>query len=109
MTKKEFLEYCSYHKYVSRLKENNVNALFFEWKSDDEGTGYKYCVYARACNATKQDLINTLYDYYRGRILDTDWWIQLVVAPENRYRFKVPLSGSGLTKLIKYDTYLKSK
>lgn len=107
MTKKEFLEYCSYHKYTGRPRENNTNALFFEWKSDDNGTGYKYCVYARACNATKQDLINTLYNYYRGRILETDWWIQLVVAPTDELRFKVPLMGSGLTNLVKYNKVLK--
>lgn len=106
MTKKEFVAQCSYHKYTGRPKENNVNALFFEWKSDDEGRGYKYCVYARACNATKQDLVNTLYDYFRGRILETPWWIQLVVAQNDAQRFKVPLMGSGLTKLINYKKML---
>lgn len=108
MTKKDFLEYCSYHKYTGRPKENNVNALFFDWQSNDEGRGYKYCIYARACNATKRDLVNTLYDYVTGKIENTDWWIQLVVAQNDKQRFKVPIMGRGLTKLIDYNKTLAS-
>ena len=103
LTKKEFLEYCSYHKYTGKPKENNVNALFFDWQSNDNGTGYKYCVYARAIKATKQDLINSLYDYIKGRINDTPYYIQLLIAQNDAQRFKVPLMGSGLTKLIDYN------
>ena len=101
MTKKEFKELTSYHKYTGRPRENNVNALFFDWKETEEGRGYKYCVYARACNATKAELENALFDIVTNQVDDTPWYIQLVAAPTDRQRFKVPLMGSGLNYLIK--------
>lgn len=101
MTKKEFKELTSYHKYTGRPRENNVNALFFDYKETDEGRGYKYCVYARATNATKADLEKALYDIVTKQVDDTDWWIQLVAAPTDRQRFRVPLMGSGLSHLIR--------
>lgn len=101
MTKKEFRELTSYHKYTGRPRENNVNALFFEWKDTPEGRGFKYCVFARACNATKTDLEKALYDIVTKKAEDTEWYIQLIIAFEDQQRFKVPLMGSGLTNLIK--------
>jgi hypothetical protein len=101
MTKKEFKELTSYHKYTGRPRENNVNALFFDWKETEEGRGYKYCVYARACNATKAELENALFDIVTNQVDDTPWYIQLVAAPTDRQRFKVPIMGSGLNCLIK--------
>lgn len=53
MTKKEFIELASYHQYGKR-NENGFIALFFDWKTNDEGNGYKYCVYARATSSTKK-------------------------------------------------------
>ncbi len=99
MNKKEFLELCDYHKYTGAGRENgDLNALFFDWKS---GEGYKYCVYARACNATKQKLVSVLYDLITGKKQDVDeYYIQLVVAPTDEFRFKVPICGSGLNSLI---------
>lgn len=100
MTKKEFKERTSYHKYTGHPSDNNVNALFFGWQSNNEGTGFKYCVHARACNATKKELEKALFDAVTKDI-DTPWYIQLVVAETDRQRFKVPLCGSGLNSLIK--------
>lgn len=99
MIKKEFLELCDYHKYTGAGRDNgDMNALFFDWKTGD---GYKYCVYARACNATKQKLVTALYDLVTGKKQDVDeYYIQLVVAPSDEFRFKVPVSGSGLRSLI---------
>ena len=105
MNKKEFVELTSYHRYEGRPRENNVNALFFEWKSNDEGVGFKYCLFARACNATKRELVDTLYNYFRGRITEVDWWLNLVIAPSEQHRFKVPLISSGLNSLIKIRTH----
>ena len=101
MIRKEFIEKSDFHKYTGRTKENSTNALFFDWKSNDEGNGYKYCVFARATCATKADLVKTLHDFVEGKIDDTDWWIQLVVAPTDKQRFKVPISGGGLNCMIK--------
>ena len=99
MTKKEFLEFCDYHKYTGAGRDSgDMNALFFDWKTGD---GYKYCVYARACNATKQQLVDVLYDFVTDKKQDVDeYYIQLVVAPQDELRFKVPISGSGLRSLI---------
>lgn len=100
MTKKEFKELTSYHKYTGHPSDNNINALFFDWKSNDEGTGFKCCVFARACNATKAELEEALFNAVTKDI-DTPWYIQLVVAETDKQRFKVPLCGSGLNSLIK--------
>ena len=102
MTKKEFNEKISYHKYSSRNKNSNVNAIFFDWVNTDEGCGFKYCIYARAIFATKKDLLNKLYDFISGNIEDIEeYYIQLVVAENDTQRFKVPFTGNGLTRLIK--------
>ena len=102
MTKKDFIEMTDYHYYRGSSKENSLVALFFDWKQNDEGRGYKYCVFARATNSNKKELINALYDVVIND-KDTDWWIQCIVAPEDKYRFRVPPCGSGLTSLIKYE------
>lgn len=102
MTKKEFKQLASYHKYTGFPSDNNVNALFFDWKETPEGRGYKYCVYARAKLANKTELENALYSIVTNQVDDTEYYIQLVAAPTDRQRFKVPISGSGLRSLIKY-------
>lgn len=101
MTKKEFNSLTGYHKYTGYPSDSNVNALFFDKKETSEGRGYKYCVFARACNATKKELEKTLYDFITGKIEDSPWYIQLIVASTDAERFKVPLMGSGLYCLIK--------
>lgn len=102
MTKKDFIELTDYHYYRGRSKKESIVALFFDWKVCDEGTGFKYCVFACATNSNKKELINSLYNVVVNDE-DTDWWIHCIVAPEDRYRFKVPISGSGLRSLIKYE------
>jgi hypothetical protein len=83
MTKKEFKELVSVHHYGRN--RDGFNAIFFDWKSGD---GFKYCIYARRCNATQAELISTLYDFIKGRIENTPWYIQLTVAPADMLRFK---------------------
>jgi len=100
MTKKEFSELADYHQYKGAGRDKgDLNALFFNWMT---GMGFKYCVYARACNATKKELVDTLYNFITGNIQDTPWYIQLVVAPSDEQRFKVPISGNGLYGMVKY-------
>lgn len=95
MTKKEFKELVSIHNYGKN--RDGITAIFFDWKSSD---GFKYCVYARKVNATQTELISALYDFIKGKIQDTPWYIQLTVAPSDELRFKVPLMSSGLNCLI---------
>ena len=109
MTKKEFLEYVDYHRYTGAGRTTgDLNALFYDWK---QGTttdnkifvGFKYCVWARACNATKKELVDLLYNFITGKIEDTPWYVQLTVALTDRQRFKVPIAGSGLHSMRPYD------
>ena len=106
MTKKEFRELTDYHKYIGGAKENAVNALFFGWREIEidghKYRGFSHCIYARAVNATKKVLEETLYDFLTGKIENTDYYIQLVAIQNDKQRFRVPLSGNGLRSLIKY-------
>ena len=104
MTKKEFKEQIYYQKMTGAGRENDLGAVYFDWQTGSTADnkyfgGYKYCVYARTLNAKKDDLINELYDFITGKIEDTKWWIQLVVAETDLQRFKLPMSGKGLYNL----------
>ena len=110
MTKKDFLTRCDFHKYTGAGRDKgDMNALFFDWKL---GYGYKYCVYSRACNATKQELVNVLYYLVTGEKDDVDeYYINLYIAPIDELRFKIPIMGSGLYTLIsnqKLNNYLNT-
>lgn len=98
MTKKDFRELTDYHLY-GKQNESGVKALFFDWKQNDEGRGFKFVVFARASNATKKDLEDALYKLVFNEE-ETPWWINCAVAPTDKQRFKVPLVASGLTKLF---------
>jgi TATA-box binding protein (TBP) (component of TFIID and TFIIIB) len=100
MTKKDFKKQISYHEYVGTYKPDNINAIFFDLKEGKvDGVifrGFKYCIYARAILANKGKLTNVLYDFIEGKIQDTEYYIQLIVATEDLHRFKVPISGNDL-------------
>ena len=102
MTKKEFKERASVHHYGKRTR-GGILAIFFDWKSSENAHGFKYCIFARMENATQIELLNILKDFIEGRIEDTPWWIQLIIAPTEEQRFKVPLSSGGLNGLVKYE------
>jgi hypothetical protein len=104
MTKKFFKEQVGIHKYTGGPRENNITAIFFDWKSGDKDgkvfVGFKYCVFARACNAKTDELLTALYNFIEGKTTDVqEWWIQLVVAQDDMQRFKVPIMGSGLNSM----------
>ena len=101
MNRKEFNEMCDYHKYTGCGRENDVSAIFFERNQN----GNKYCIYARTMNAGKKVLMDTLYKFITGKIEDTVWYIQLVVAETEEQRFKVPLQASGLGRLLTQNVY----
>ena len=114
MTKAEFLERTHYSKYTGAGRTTgNLNALFYDWKSGTTTdnkifVGYKYCVWARACNATKKQLVDLLYDFITGKIEDTPWYVQLTVALTDKQRFKVPICGSGLHSMRPYEKELET-
>lgn len=103
MTKKDFKELVSVHHYGSVRNPNHLTAIFFEWKTNDEGNGFKYCIFARNCNAKKDELLNLLYDFIEEKIPDVPWYVQLIMAMSDKQRFKVPLDSGGLRSLIKYE------
>jgi hypothetical protein len=107
LTKKDFKELINVQKYGRGRDENNVYAIFSNWQSSESGKpywgGYKYCIFARACNATKEELFNILYEIVTGKREDTPWYTNIVMAQTNEQRFKIPLSSGGLNCMIKYD------
>lgn len=97
MNRKDFNEMCDYHRYTLRgSPESNVGAVFFERNQN----GNKYCIYGRICLTGKKVLMDTLYKFVTGKIEDTPYYIQLVVAETEEQRFKVPLQASGLGCLL---------
>jgi len=103
MTRKEFKEMVSVHKYGRGRRPENLTAIFFDWKSNDEGNGFKYCVFARNCNAKTDELLKMLQEFVEGRIADVPWYVQIFVAQSDKQRFKVPLDSGGLNRMIKYE------
>jgi len=105
MTKKDFKEMVSVHHYGRGRRPENLIAIFFDWQSGDKDGkyfgGFKYCIFARVLNAKQKELFDMLYDIVQGRLEDTPWYIQLVVAQTDEQRFKVPLSSGGLNSMIK--------
>ena len=103
-SKKEFLEMASYQKMTARNREDNLSAVFFDWKTGDIDNkyfcGYKYCVWGRTSMTGKKKLEDQLYDFLTGKIQDTEYYIQLIVAESDLQRFKVPIGG-GYGNLIK--------
>jgi hypothetical protein len=103
MTKKEFKEMASVHRYTGAGRDNNITAIMFDWKSGDKDNkvfaGFKYCVYARQLNATTEDLLKALYSVVNDLEDKIPWWIQVVIAMDDFQRFKVPISGNGLYNL----------
>lgn len=105
MTKKEFKSLIDIHKYTGGGRENDITAVYFDWKTggiaDKWRGGYKYCVYARTSMATRDELINALYDVVTGKKEDVEeYYINLAAAPTDDFRFKVPLTASGLGGLL---------
>jgi hypothetical protein len=101
MTKKEFKELASIHHYGSVRNPNCLTAIFFEWKTNDKGNGFKYCVFARNCNAKRDELLKMLKDFIEQKIEDVPWYVQLIIAMTDEQRFKVPLDSGGLNTMRK--------
>ena len=101
MTRKDFKEMVSIHNYGSARNPDCFTAIFFDWKTNDEGNGYKYCVFARNSNAKRDELLKMLQDFIAGKIEDVPWNIQLIIAMTDEQRFKIPLQSSGLNTMRK--------
>jgi len=91
MTKKEFKAECSFHEYGRGKKKRN--AIYFGWKSDDQGRGFKYMVKTSVENAKKAELFDVLYTWVTEKIVAVPWYVEYKFAPEDKDRFKVSLMG----------------
>ena len=107
MTKKEFKELTSYHRYRGGSRDNGINALFFGWREIEiDGItyrGFSHCLYGRAVNVTKKELETYLYGIVTGKInyfTEVPYYFELTAAPTDKQRFKAPISASGLNRMF---------
>lgn len=89
MTKKEFKDRCSVHVYGKGKRK--LNAIYFGWKHNDEGTGFKYVVKANIENCTLKELYNHLFDWVFNEI-QPPYFVQYRYAETDTKRFKVQLT-----------------
>jgi len=92
VSKKEFKELCSFHTYKGwdghRVK---YNAIYFDWKSTDEGLGFKYAVAMNIKDGTKAELFTELYKWV-CECVALPWYIRYKYAVEDKQRFKAGIS-----------------
>lgn len=89
MNKKNFKELCSFNVYKGRGKRTNV--IFFEWKENDLGRGFKYAVASELENITKAELFNHFYDWIINSI-NLPYFIRYKYAINDKDRFKTPIA-----------------
>jgi hypothetical protein len=56
----------------------------------------------KALNSNKKELTDAMYNLVFND-QETPWYINCAIAQTDEQRFKVPISGSGILKLIKYS------
>jgi hypothetical protein len=101
MTKKEFKRMISerdnadYHEYGNG-RSIGLRAIFFDYKSNENGSGYKYMFCSTEMNKT--ELINLAYNWIIKEN-NPDWRCYYAYASEDKFRFKIPLNGSTLLSL----------
>lgn len=96
ITKKLFKEEINYHTY-STGNGVSVRAIFFDYSNNVEaGVGYKFMLASFYMN--KAELINAAYDWMiNGGNPSFD--VHYAIAPEDKFRFKIPLSGNQLLNI----------
>ncbi len=90
MTQKDFKERCSFHQYGGGQRKKN--AIFFDWKSDEAGRGFKFMVKTSIQNNTRAELFKILWDWVINEI-QPDYFIDYKYAATDADRFKVPICG----------------
>jgi len=92
MTKKEFKEQCEFHEYTGwNGKRIKHNVIYFDYKQNDEGRGFKYAVALDIQNGTKAELIKHFYDWIHKSI-NLPWYVRYKFAETDVKRFRVGLS-----------------
>ena len=89
MTKKDFKTRCDFNHVYGR-GANRINAIYVDWKSNEQGRGFKYAVATSVENCTKAELFNHLYEWIEhGTYLPH--YIYSKFAQYDSQRFKVPI------------------
>lgn len=89
MTQKEFKTECDFHTYTGGGEKHNV--IYFDWKSDDKGRGFKYGIALDIQNGTKAELIRHAFNWINNNI-ELPYYVRYRFAMTDAQRFKVPLS-----------------
>ena len=89
MTKKEFKERCGVHIYGKGKRK--LNAIYFDWKRSEDGTGYKFVVKAQIGNCKLTELYNHLYNWAMNEV-QLPYFIQYKFAETDDKRFKVQIT-----------------
>lgn len=96
ITKKEFKEKCSFHKY-GRGK-NKINAIYFDWQNTEFGTGFRFMVSGSVDHILKSELFEVMYKWVRESEnnhesqFNLPWYVNYRYAVNDCQRFNVPLS-----------------
>jgi len=94
-TKKKFREDCDTNHVYGRGRDR-FNTIYFDWKVNDNGRGFRLAVAARASCCTKAELFNHFYDWQTHGI-EVPYYVLTREAHTDTERFKVPLSFSGFS------------
>ena len=89
ITKKDFKEQCNFQVFTGR--GIRINAIYFDYKSDDFGRGYKYAAASGTENYTKAELLNEFYDWVIKGV-HMNYYVYSRFAQYDKQRFKLSLS-----------------
>jgi len=93
MTKAQFKNLVSFHKYQGNSERHN--AFFFDWseKNIEVGVGFKYGVVCRVGEdgCTKAELFNHFYDWLFNEV-SLPYYVRYKCAVDDSGRFKAPIS-----------------
>lgn len=89
ISKKKMLEksYCTIYKGSGQ----KFPAIYFDWQSNDNGTGYKYLMVG--FQVTKKELVDRMHHYLNNGMIGYSPKYRLRVASDDSKRFKAQLSG----------------
>ena len=88
MTKKDFKENCYFQVFTGRGVR--INAIYFDYKSNEHGRGYKYGVATSTENSTKAELFDDFYKWINNNIY-LPHYVYSKVATYDSQRFKLEM------------------
>ena len=89
MTKKDFKNECYFQVFTGRGVR--INAIYFDYKSDEHGRGYKHGVATNTENCTKAELFDHFYNWINNGI-NLPYYVYVKFAPFDSQRFKLDMT-----------------